>query len=179
MERIEFQTGDIIFKQGEITDRLYVVEEGTVCIYRNYGLPNEKFLAELEKGQSFAETAIVVEHARSVTAVAKGKVILNAYAKADFSALQQKYPDMALNIIENLSVRLRNTTDQLMEACRTIAETVEEKELKNNKGLLARLKKFAAMYDEACKDDYKGDIAENTAKAVSAYNNFGTPVSKR
>lgn len=179
MREIKYSEPAIVFRQGEITKELYVVQQGSVAIYRNYGSENERLLAQLDKGKSFAETAIVSDRPRSVTAVAAAGTVLRVYTNEQFGELQQAYPDMALKIITELSERLRRTTDRFMEACRTLAETMNDAEPQKNKGLWARIKKFAAMYDDACKESYDRNPSNDAAKAMSAYNSYGTTANKR
>jgi len=37
MQKLYYSKGEIIFSQGEITEHLYVVGQGIVAIYRNFG----------------------------------------------------------------------------------------------------------------------------------------------
>ena len=69
LEYITFQAGEIIFTEGDIGDRAYIVESGMIEIFRNVG--GEKItLGTVEKNGIFGEMALIDEATRMGTASA-------------------------------------------------------------------------------------------------------------
>ena len=50
---VEYLPGEVILKQGERGDELYLLIEGRVRIFTNYGLPNENEKPEQRAVSSF------------------------------------------------------------------------------------------------------------------------------
>lgn len=143
---------EVIFKEGDLSNCMYDIRMGTVGIYSNYGTKEEKLLAELKKDQFFGEMGIIEGYPRSATAVAMGDMTeLILVPKEDFEEYCKQNPEKTLLIMKNMSTRIRDLTQDYIEVCRTVAETMEaEKNGEKNQGLLKRLKKYADHYNRAC-----------------------------
>ena len=145
---------EIIFNEGDKSDCMYDIRLGTVGIYANYGTKEEKLLTELNKDQFFGEMGIIEGYPRSATAVAMGDATeLTVIAKADFEEYCKNNPEKTILIMKNMSARIRDLTRDYLEACHTIAESLEteKKGEKLSAGLLNRLKKYRDEYNAACK----------------------------
>ena len=70
---------EIIFNEGDKSDRMYDIRHGRVGIYANYGTKEEKLLTELTKDQFFGEMGIIEGYPRSATAVALGDLLPYAF----------------------------------------------------------------------------------------------------
>ena len=73
METKTFKKGEVIFKQGDLSDCMYDILWGKVGIYANYGTPEEKLLTTLETERFFGEMGMIEGRLRSATAVALEK----------------------------------------------------------------------------------------------------------
>lgn len=145
---------EVIFNEGDKSNCMYDIRVGTVGIYANYGTKEEKLLTELKKDQFFGEMGIIEGYPRSATAVAMGDVTeLDVIAKADFEDYCRRNPEKTILIMKNMSARIRNLTQNYLDACHTIAESVdaEQKGEKKSSGLLKRLKKYSDEYNAACR----------------------------
>ena len=145
---------EIIFSEGDKSDRMYDIRLGTVGIYANYGTKEEKLLTELTKDQFFGEMGIIEGYPRSATAVAMGDMTeLTVIPKEDFENYCKANPEKAILIMKNMSARIRDLTQSYLEACHTIAESLEaeQKGEKKNAGLLGRLKMYRDEYNAACR----------------------------
>ena len=144
---------EIIFNEGDKSDCMYDIRLGSVGIFANYGTKEEKLLTELTKDQFFGEMGIIEGYPRSATAVAMGDATeLSVIAKADFEEYCKNNPEKTVLIMKNMSSRIRNLTRDYLEACHTIAESMEaeQKGEKKSTSLLNRLKRFRDEYNTAC-----------------------------
>lgn len=144
---------EVIFHEGDKADRMYDIRLGNVGIYANYGTKEEKLLTELTKDQFFGEMGIIEGYPRSATAVALGDMTeLTVIPKNDFEDYCKRNPEKAILIMKNMSARIRDLTQSYLEACHTIAESMEaeQKGEKKSMNLLNRLKKYRDEYNAAC-----------------------------
>lgn len=145
---------EVVFYEGDKSECMYDIRMGNVGIYANYGTKEEKLLTELTKDQFFGEMGIIEGYPRSATAVAMGDMTeLTVIAKADFEEYCKNNPEKTILIMKNMSARIRELTQDYLEACHTIAESMEaeQKGEKKSTSLLNRLKKFRDEYNAACK----------------------------
>lgn len=165
----EYGAGNIIFKEGDEGKHLCQILSGTVEIYKDYGDKNEKKLTVLGAGAYFGEMGLIEKLPRSATAVAATECELLLISEEEFAAYMQDNSEVALKIMKTLSNRLRTLTSDFMEACGTIAESLEEDEKRKSKTLMGRLKKFAQLYNESCQELA---MAERMDATWGFYNNY-------
>ena len=145
---------EIIFNEGDKSDCMYDIRVGHVGIYANYGTKEEKLLTELTKDQFFGEMGIIEGYPRSATAVAMGDMTeLTVIAKNEFEDYCKRNPEKTILIMKNMSARIRDLTQGYLDACHTIAESMEAEQRgeKKSLNLLNRLKKYRDEYNAACK----------------------------
>ena len=144
---------EIIFREGDKSNCMYDIRNGTVGIYANYDTKDEKLLTELKKDQFFGEMGIIEGYPRSATAVAMGDMTeLTVIAKEDFEDYCKRNPEKTILIMKNMSARIRELTQNYLEVCHTVAEFMEaeQKGEKKSLGLMNRLKKYCDEYNAAC-----------------------------
>ena len=146
-----YRRGAVIFRQGDAGDCLYDILSGRIGIYYDYGTPQEKLLAELTADNYLGEMGLLDHAVRSATAVALEKdTSVKAVSEADFLGYFEQNPAKVLMLMQQMSNRLRATTEAYLEACRTVHETVEAEKDGRKKGssLLDRIKKFCQFYSD-------------------------------
>ena len=68
IEPVKFSAGDVVIRQGDIGDYYYVIEAGSCEVLREHGDDREpQRLAQLGKGQSFGEEALITNSQRNAT----------------------------------------------------------------------------------------------------------------
>ena len=149
-----YKMGDVIFNQGDEGTKMYEINSGLVGIYVNYGKENEKCLVELGEGKCFGEMAMIEELPRSATAVAFQETELTVVTKEDFLPYIAIHTDVALSIMNQLSSRLRNLTEDYVDVCKAMSEAIAEGMTSKKPSLWERMKKYAAEYDQLSNDAF-------------------------
>jgi CRP/FNR family transcriptional regulator, cyclic AMP receptor protein len=109
--------GTVIFKHGDIGEKLYVVVEGRVRITREVQGAGEEALALIGPGEVFGEMALLDDAPRSATARVHERCRLLAIHRDAFEDLLFVHKELAYevlwNVVRLLSRRLRETNDRL------------------------------------------------------------------
>lgn len=113
-KRRTFRSGEVIFHRDDPGQVLYLINEGKVkiCLISPDG--QEISLAVLGVGEYFGEFALYDGLPRSADAIALEKVECYTLQRSDFHNAIMKNPKIAIQVLEGLSKRLRNT-DQMVE----------------------------------------------------------------
>lgn len=104
--------GTVIFTEGEVGDKMYIIQSGAVKITKKMD-GRDHLLAEIGKSEFFGEMAIVSNTPRSATAIASGTVEILAFDRAGFEAMIGKNTKIAMNVIDKLSRRLQHANNQM------------------------------------------------------------------
>ena len=92
-ERLVYNSNEIIFKQNETSDYVYVILLGTVSLSHNPGNGKEVDLAVYRAGEVFGEMSLLTDSPRFVTAKAVEKSSIIAVPRDAFLTLYRKYPE--------------------------------------------------------------------------------------
>lgn len=114
-DRIVFQPGDTLFRQGEAGDAAYFIIGGTaeVAIESRDG---QISVAAIQENQIVGEIAILCDIPRTATVRAVSELVTLRIAKDKFFSLVEEFPEMALEIMRAMAHRLELTTMRLREA---------------------------------------------------------------
>lgn len=80
MSKLLFRSGEVIFHQGYPSDHAYIIQSGTVEIYKELPDGSEEHIADLTVGQMFGEYGVLDEAPRSASARARTLVQLQIMA---------------------------------------------------------------------------------------------------
>lgn len=109
--------GTVLFKHGDVGDRVYLILEGKVRIGRTVPGMGEEALAVLGPGDVFGEMALLDEAPRSADATIHERCRLLTVTKSSFDDLLFVHKDLAYEVLWNmvkvLLGRLRETNDKL------------------------------------------------------------------
>ena len=103
-----FSDGDIIIKQGAIGDEMFVIESGSVRVFRTIG-GAETLLGVLKADEIFGELALFDYKPRSASARAVGDTVVRVVSRDQFSAL--KCDPIIRQLLKALGRRLRAADD--------------------------------------------------------------------
>lgn len=113
----KFKFGQMIFKEGEPGNRLFLISEGEVRISRDVPGSGEEALTVLKKGACFGEMSVFDRSERSTDAIANTDCTLVTVTRSDFEMLLDFERDLAYKVlwrvVRLLSERLRVTNDNL------------------------------------------------------------------
>ncbi len=87
-----YAAGQIIFRQGDVGDRVYVVKSGEVEIVRENPDKGETIIARLRDGEYFGEMALLSDAPRNATVRAATKVVALTIDRDDFQTLFASVP---------------------------------------------------------------------------------------
>ena len=109
-----YRAGEVIFHREDPGQVLYLIKEGKVkiCLISPDG--QEMTLTVLGKGEYFGEFALLDGLPRSTDAIASERVECYTLQRSDFHNSIMKNPKIAIQAMEVLSKRLRNT-NQMVE----------------------------------------------------------------
>ena len=102
-----YKKGNIIFFKDDKADSFFIVLKGEVKVIRTSSSGREKILKKMKDGDFFGEMGIIENKPRSATAVVNKDSTMVVFAKDDFLFLIKKHPEISLNMIGDLSKRLR------------------------------------------------------------------------
>ena len=116
-----FKDGEIICRQGELADCLYVVERGQVELMRRQG--NKEFCIRLlTEGDAWGEDGLLKRnHTRETTARAIGEVCVLTIEKRMFLDRLQEDPSFVVKIMRKMSRRIRELEDALVRTAEPLA----------------------------------------------------------
>ena len=111
-ERLTYDAGQIMVREGEAADAVYVLIEGTVEITASS--PNGPIVVNtIGRNEIIGEIGIFGDVPRTATVTATSRVEALKISKALFINIVRQNPDAAIELLRILSTRLANTTRQL------------------------------------------------------------------
>ena len=107
-----FRDGEIIARQGEVGDCMYVIQEGQVdVVVEEDG--DETVLRTAEVGEFLGEMAIFDREVRSATLRAAGEARLLTIDKKNFLKRINKDPSLAFRLVQSMSSRVRDLSAEI------------------------------------------------------------------
>lgn len=125
MSSLTFSSGDVIFRQGDLVLTMFNIQNGSVGVYTEYGTDQEKKIAVLGKDQLLGEMGLIEVCPRSATAVALEETVLQVITEEDLSDYFTNNPEKLLQIMKQLSARIRETSQKYHSACHALSENEE------------------------------------------------------
>jgi CRP-like cAMP-binding protein len=116
--RQRYAKAEVVFRQGDTGDCLHLLAVGTVAVRVSTPLGDVATLEVLRPGDAFGEQALIsaAAPARSATVVALEPCETMRLTRSDFDELLDRYPAVAQLLIQVLDTRLRQTSQNLLNA---------------------------------------------------------------
>jgi CRP/FNR family cyclic AMP-dependent transcriptional regulator len=119
-ERMTFGAGQEVCHQGDLGDAMYVILGGAADVL----IDTEKGqirVAELKKNGFFGETAILLAAPRNATIKASEPLLTLKISKDMFYSLVSEVPQMAIEVMRELALRVEESNKKLSEATAKLA----------------------------------------------------------
>jgi len=114
-----FPKGQVIIADGdELDDKMYIIKEGTVGVYKNFRKQGEICVAKLVHGDSLGEMELFMEINRTATCIAEEDVTAFVVDREHALEFFKNETEATLALIKALCFRLANTTKATAEAKR-------------------------------------------------------------
>ncbi|HEY5968885.1 MAG TPA: cyclic nucleotide-binding domain-containing protein [Chitinophagaceae bacterium] len=107
MKEIQYEQGTEIFKEGEIGDSMYIIQQGNIKIHKG-----NTTLAILKEKEVFGELSLLDADTRSATATADTDCTLYKIDQEPFYELMDERPEVAKGFIKILCQRLRTMNEK-------------------------------------------------------------------
>jgi CRP/FNR family transcriptional regulator, cyclic AMP receptor protein len=115
MTSSHLERSDILFREGDQGDRVYVIGEGKIKLGRSSIDGRENLLAILGPGEMFGELSLFDPGPRTATATAIAETQLIALGHEDLDSFLVGRPAVAANLLAALARRLRRTNEALAD----------------------------------------------------------------
>ena len=129
-ERVAFDDGKRLFRQGDPGDAAYLIIDGEAEVIAE-SPAGPVVLATLGANEITGEMAILGNVPRSATVRAKGRLVTLRIPKEPFMRMVQEFPSMAVAMMQELAERLAANNNQLS------ALLAEVKRLREDAGIPA------------------------------------------
>ncbi len=115
-----FEPGDVIFREGEKGDLMYVLLEGAVELKKRVERGEAVLKVVDARNDFFGEMALLDDRPRSATAIASRRTKVLAVDGPTFESMILSNGKFALKIIKVLSARIRRSNDQFSDLIETM-----------------------------------------------------------
>jgi two-component system NtrC family sensor kinase len=103
-----FSRGDVVFKEGDPGDGLYVVVEGEVELSAKLEIGTQRVLCRMGPGDFFGELAVLDERKRSAQATAAEDCSAYFLHREDLLKVVARSPRLAMNLLREICAHLRH-----------------------------------------------------------------------
>lgn len=118
----KFQNGNLIFLEESEGKNLFFVVEGSVKVTRLSKDGREVILAMLNAGDFFGEMSLLDGEARSANVIALEETEVLSLKRDDFLVVLHDYPKIAIQLLKEMTSRLRKSDRQIVSLSLSDAE---------------------------------------------------------
>lgn len=119
-----FEKGEMLFRPDQNDEKLYVVNEGQVKVYRLSDHGKEQLIRILLPGDFAGELSLVREGKHENYAETMTKSVICSISKQDFEGLMSRFPSIALNVLHEFARRLNEVEKQVTN---NVVERIEKR----------------------------------------------------
>ena len=119
MNYMDFEPGEIVFKEGEKGDYICFVVEGSLKVLKRTEAGKQVSISTLNRGRSIGEMAVIDDFPRSATVKAHSKSSLIILTRKGFDLILNDHSETGVKILKGiarlLSQNLRKTSSRLAD----------------------------------------------------------------
>lgn len=102
LQEDDYDAGEKVFSAGQVANRIYLIEKGTVQIFDDRMKP----LAELNAGEYFGDESLFNEQARTYAAVSKTDALFFTLSRSHLLSIISECPSVAVSLLQSYSQQL-------------------------------------------------------------------------
>ena len=108
-----FATNEYVCYEGQPGDEMYIILKGSVGVFITSAIGTLTQVATIKEGSFFGEMAIFDNLPRSASCIALEDTITVAVTKQNLQGFLATCPEIAMQMLENMSGRIRSLDDEL------------------------------------------------------------------
>ncbi len=126
-ELVRFAQGEILFKEGDIGDYFYLIEEGKVEVFiQNVTFNSEINIASFTKGETVGELSLMTNLPRNASARALTPVVAVKITTAEYTQRIKNLPHWVILVLNGLARRIQSSVSLVSEEhFKTLKNTIE------------------------------------------------------
>jgi CRP-like cAMP-binding protein len=145
-----FQRGEIIIREGDHDRRLFIIISGEVDVIKDLGGKNEKKMGIMGPYSYFGEMALIDDMVRSASVVARGETHLLSLDHLNLRKEIDKYPALAVELLQMLSRRIRAIEKNLMNTLGTLLPLCSQcKKIREDNGTWVVIEEYIEDHSDA------------------------------
>ena len=110
----DFAKDQIVVKEGEPGDTMFLIISGEVSVIRNVGATKETLIAKISQDDYFGEMALFEDKPRSATVKTNTDAKLLELGKLEFEEIMREFPQISINICKVFSRRIREVQEKFL-----------------------------------------------------------------
>jgi len=114
-EVVEFAPGEVIVRQGDRADAVYIVTEGEAEVLLKDADGHEIILTTMGHNSLFGETAVISKGRRTATVRARDRVVTFKISADVFLDLVRQSPEISMQVMSVLAQRLERSSALLQQ----------------------------------------------------------------
>ncbi len=119
-QKVVYPAGEILFKEGDVAESMYMVISGKIAAYKNETDPPEMF----KPGDSLGGIVLLTDDLRLFTARATQETRLLVIHKLDFIEIVREYPQIALDISKLLCEYVKKLWQKVTDRSNTDGNSI-------------------------------------------------------
>ncbi|MGO0062874.1 cyclic nucleotide-binding domain-containing protein [Brevibacillus fluminis] len=123
--RLDYNDGDVIFREGDVGDSFYLIERGNVEIIKES--EQRKVINSLQTGDYFGELALITGNRRATSVECRGETTVFRLSKTDFEKLTVLYPRIHGILLNKLYDHLKGSYIELEKKSKELEVSFHER----------------------------------------------------
>lgn len=112
---MELPANTVLFNEDDRADKLYIVHDGSIEIWKNHGKPHAARLAIEGRGHVFGEMALVDDLPRSATVISHEPSTFIYLYHQDFESIMRERTSVTLAILRSLASMIRSSNEEFIK----------------------------------------------------------------
>ncbi len=142
-----YATAGLICREGTPADRFFIIIDGSVEVWKDWGEREADMLAVHKAGHLFGEMALIDELPRSATVVAREPTRLLSVGRDDFHHIIRENASVALSVMRSVSSMVRTSNESFVESLRARNRALvrANRRLKSTQDRLIRAERLSVL----------------------------------